>query len=211
MASATNRHGRAAAEPAAAPRADSGQRRADAQRSIAAILDAALACLARGPEVNMVEIARTAGVGRVTLYGHFPSKEALVDAVVAHAIGRANAALDAVDLDHGSAPQAMSRLAASSWQILNQHRQLMAAGQRHLGPAQMRAHHDQAMTRVEQLIARGQSDGDVRTDLPRDWLVTTFYALLHAAAEDANAGRLDPAHAGDIVAATIISALTPDR
>jgi AcrR family transcriptional regulator len=208
MASVINQHGRAAAEPAAA---QTGRRRADAQRNIAAILDAVLACLARGPEVNMVEIARTAGVGRVTLYAHFPSKEALVDAVVVHAIARADAALDAVDLDHGSARQALARLAASSWQILNQHRQLMVAGQRHLGQARMRAHHDQAMVRVQQLISRGQTDGDIRTDLPRDWLVTTFYTLLHAAAEEANAGRLDPTQAGDVVAATVVAALTSPR
>jgi TetR/AcrR family transcriptional repressor of mexCD-oprJ operon len=185
-----------------------GRRRADATRNIAAILEAGLACLGDSAEVNMAEIARTAGVGRVTLYGHFPSKEALVDAVVAHAIGRANAALDDVDLASGPAPQALARLATSSWQILNQHRQLMVAGQRHLGAARMRTHHDQAMARVEELIARGQTDGTIRTDLPLTWLVTTFYALLHAAAEDVNAGRLKPTSAGDLVAATILSALT---
>jgi len=36
-----------------------------------------------------------------------------------------------------------------------------------------------------------------------------FYALLHAAAEQANAGRLDPAKAGDVVAATVVAALAP--
>lgn len=209
MASATNQQGRAAAEPAAAPTAETGRRRADAQRNIAAILDAALAALASSSEVNMVEIARAAGVGRVTLYAHFPSKEALVDAVVAHAIGRAGTALDAVDLHQGTASEALARLAASSWQVLNQYRQLMVAGQRHLGPARLRAHHDQAMARVDELVARGQDDGDIRTDLPRDWLVATFYALLHTAAEEANAGRLDPAEAGPVVAATVVAALTP--
>jgi len=211
MASATNHRGDAAAAAAAAPPAETVRRRADAQRNIATILDAALACLAHRPEVNMVEIARAAGVGRVTLYSHFPSKQALVDAVVAHAITRAGTALDAVDLDHGSARQALARLAASSWQVLNQYRQLMVAGQQHLGPARMRAHHDQAMARLERLIARGQESADIRADLPRDWLVTTFYALLHAAADEANAGRLDPAEAGDVVAATVVAAFAPPR
>jgi len=198
-----------AGDPAGVSPVGAGRRRADAQRNIAAILDSALAHLASGPEVNMVEIARTAGVGRVTLYSHFPSKEALVDAAVAHAIDRAGAALDAVDLDQGSAREALASLAASSWQILSQHRQLMVAGQRHLGPARLRAHHDQALDRVDRLIARGQAEKDIRTDLPREWLVTTFYALLHAAAEEVNAARLDPARAGDVVAATVVSALAP--
>ena len=55
------------------------RRRADAERNIEAILDAALARLGRDPSASMTEIAKAAGVGRVTLYGHFPSREALVD------------------------------------------------------------------------------------------------------------------------------------
>jgi TetR/AcrR family transcriptional repressor of mexCD-oprJ operon len=207
MASATNPRPPAVADPATtgAP----GRKRADARRSIAAILDAALAWLSHSPEINIVEIARAAGVGRVTVYGHFPTKEALVDAVVAHAIARAERALDAVDLDSGPATAALARLATSSWDILDQHRQLMVAGHRHLGAERMRAHHDRVMHRVRDLVARGQAAGDLRTDLPTDWLITTFYALLHAAADEANAGRLDPAAAGETVAATVTAALRP--
>jgi len=139
------------------------------------------------------------------------TKEALVDAVVARAITQATHALDDPDLGNCPAPRALARLASSSssWQILDQHRQLMVAGQRHLGPERMRTHHDRAMTRVDRLIARGQTDGDIRTDLSRTWLVTTFYALLHAAADDVNTGRLDASQAGDVVAATTTAALTP--
>lgn len=183
------------------------QRRADAQRNISAILDAGLACLGRSPDVNMIEIARAAGLGRVTLYGHFPSKEALVDAVVAHAVARAATALDDVDLDRGSAPEAIARLARSAWEVLSQHRQLRVAGLRHLGPERMREHHDLVVPRVAALVARGQDAGELRTDLPRDWLVATFFALLHAAADEVNGGRLDPAQAGDVVAATVVPAL----
>lgn len=205
------RHRPVAAPPAATgqPSPSEARRRADAQRSIEAILDAALAHLSRSAEVNIVEIARAAGVGRVTLYGHFPTREALVDAVVARAIAHTGQALDAVDLDSGPATAALARLATSSWQILNQHRQLMVAGNRHLGAGRMRAHHDQVMDRVRGLLARGQSEGDIRTDLPVDWLITTYYALLHAAADEVNAGRLDAARAGHLVATTVTAALRP--
>jgi AcrR family transcriptional regulator len=185
------------------------RRRADAQRSIEAILDAAVRHLGTTGDANMVEIARAAGVGRVTLYAHFPARDALVDAAVAHAIARAEAVLAGVDTDSGSAREMLGRLARSSWQILNDHRQLMVAGHRYLGAERMRTLHDRALGQVESLIARGQSDGDLRTDLPRSWLVATYYALLHATAEEVNAGRLDPAETGDVVAATIISALAP--
>jgi AcrR family transcriptional regulator len=198
--------GRQAPDPDAW-RPDAARRRADAERNIAAILEAGLARFSRNPDASVAEVAQAAGVGRVTLYGHFPSRQKLLDAVFAHALAKANTALDAEVIDHGAASEALSRLIRSSWPILAQHRGLLAA-QRDLPPARIRQHHDQTMARVERLIARGQDEGDLRTDLPRPWLVATFYSLMHAAAEEVNAGRLDPAQAGGVLAATILAALT---
>jgi len=152
--------------------------------------------------------ASVAGVGRVTLYGHFPSRQKLLDAVFAHALAKADTALDAEVIDHGAASEALSRLIRSSWPILAQHRGLLAGAQRDLPPARIGQHHDQTMARVERLIARGQDEGDLRTDLPRPWLVATFYSLMLAAAEEVNAGRLDPAQAGGVLVTTILAALT---
>jgi TetR/AcrR family transcriptional regulator, mexCD-oprJ operon repressor len=198
--------GREAPDPHAW-RPDAARRRADAERNIAAILEAGLVCFSRNPDASVAEVARAAGVGRVTLYGHFPSRQELMDAVFAHALAKANTVLDAEVIDHGAASEALSRLIRSSWPILAQHRGLLAAAQRDLPPARIRQHHDQTMARVERLIARGQDEGDFRTDLPRPWLVATFYSLMHAAAEEVDAGRLDPAQAGGVLATTILAAL----
>jgi TetR/AcrR family transcriptional regulator, mexCD-oprJ operon repressor len=214
MASDTDQQDRAdrqAPHPGAV-RSGATRRRADAERNIAAILDAGLACFSRSADASVAEVARAAGVGRVTLYGHFPSRQALTDAVLAHAIGKANTALDAVAVDHGPAAEALARLVGSSWRIVDQHRTLLAAAQRDLPPARIRHHHDQAMARVERLIARGQAEGAFRADLPRSWLVATFYSLMHTAAEEVDAGRLDPAQAAGVLTATILAALAvPDR
>ena len=209
MASDTNRlddPGRRAPNPDAW-RPEATRRRADAERNIAAILNAGLVCFSRNPDASVAEVAQAAGVGRVTLYGHFPSRQELMDAVFAHALAKANTVLDAEAIDDGAASDALSRLIRSSWLILAQHRGLLAAAQRDLPPARIRQHHDQAMARVERLIARGQDEGDFRTDLPRPWLVATFYSLMHAAAEEVDAGRLDPAQAGGVLATTILAAL----
>jgi AcrR family transcriptional regulator len=56
--------------------------RADAQRNRARLLDAARAAFASGPEpVTLEQIARDCGVGIGTLYRHFPTREALVEAL----------------------------------------------------------------------------------------------------------------------------------
>jgi AcrR family transcriptional regulator len=57
--------------------------RADAQRNYARLLEAASAAfVSRGADdVSLEEIARLAGVGIGTLYRHFPSRQALLEAV----------------------------------------------------------------------------------------------------------------------------------
>lgn len=65
-------------------RARSGGRapRADALRNRAKVLDAARAVFAEhGPTASTEEVARAAGVGVGTVFRHFPTKEALLEAV----------------------------------------------------------------------------------------------------------------------------------
>lgn len=68
--------------------------------------------------------------------------------------------------------------------------------------------HDRILRRVRSLIERGQRADDFRRDVPRRWLVTTTFSLMHAAAEDCAAGRLDPDDAARVIAATLLAALT---
>jgi AcrR family transcriptional regulator len=76
--------------------------RADARRNRALILDAAEAVFAeQGLGVPVDEIARRAGVGTGTLYRHFPTKEALFEAVVVdHMLSLAGEAAALSDSEH---------------------------------------------------------------------------------------------------------------
>ena len=61
--------------------------RADAARNRERLLAAAAAAFAeRGAEVPLEDIARGAGVGIGTLYRHFPTRDALVEAVYRHEV-----------------------------------------------------------------------------------------------------------------------------
>ena len=69
---------------ASEPKADERPLRADARRNRERILCAArYACAEHGVSVQMDDVARGAGVGVGTVYRHFPTKEALIEALVA--------------------------------------------------------------------------------------------------------------------------------
>jgi AcrR family transcriptional regulator len=64
------------------PTAQTRQPRADSARNRQLLIDAAKAAFSEvGLNVSLEEIARRAGVGIGTLYRHFPSREAVVEAV----------------------------------------------------------------------------------------------------------------------------------
>ncbi|GIG34926.1 TetR/AcrR family transcriptional regulator [Cellulomonas pakistanensis] len=72
-------------DPESAPA--SSRRRADAERNIAALLEAAAAEFVRaGVDVPVRDVATRAGVGVGTIYRHFPTRADLVIAVYRHQI-----------------------------------------------------------------------------------------------------------------------------
>ena len=61
------------------------RRRADARRSIEAIVSAARVLFSERPDASMEDVAAAAGLARQTVYAHFTSREALIHAVVVRA------------------------------------------------------------------------------------------------------------------------------
>src|SRR3954447_18126870 len=53
----------------------------DARRNRRTVLDAAVALLAERPQETMQEIADASGLGRTTVYRHFPRRQDLIDAL----------------------------------------------------------------------------------------------------------------------------------
>jgi AcrR family transcriptional regulator len=79
----------AAPTPGAATAAGPIPLRADAQRNRERLLAVAARVLSQaGPDVTLEAIARQAGVGIGTLYRHFPTREALVDAAYRNELAR---------------------------------------------------------------------------------------------------------------------------
>lgn len=184
------------------------RRRADAERSVAAILDAAIDALASDPEASMAEIARRAGVVRATIYVHFPTREALIAAITERAMTEATQALRAAEVGEGDPADALARMLAASWRTLGRYHALVQLNSR-LGPEHMRALHQPIVRLVRPLLKRGQASGAFNPDLPIEWMLTVLLELMHAASREVTTGRLPDEKAQRALIASITGALSP--
>jgi AcrR family transcriptional regulator len=172
-----------------------GRRRADAERSRAVVLRAAIDLLARRPHANMGEIATAAGVVRQTVYAHYPSRDHLLAAVIDHITAEVAAAFDSLDVADGPAVDALRRWLDVAWQVLARYPVLLTEAvaapaadeyQRHLPISE----------RLVALLDRGRKSGRFDDRHPVSWLVSAIIGLGHAAGQEVASGRMSMGDAG---------------
>ncbi|MEO6943317.1 MAG: TetR/AcrR family transcriptional regulator [Lacisediminihabitans sp.] len=154
-----------------------------------AILEAAAECLAANPSASLADIAQTAGIGRVTLYGHFSSRNELLTALLHHTMERVESELATVDM-HGDAWTALDAQTSSSWKLVYRLERLRGAVELALPAEQMHGSHDRPRERVVDLLTRGRAEGSFRTDQSIEWQTAAYFALLHGVASEIRSSRL---------------------
>jgi AcrR family transcriptional regulator len=191
--------------------ASARKRRADAERSISSIINAALEALANDPDVSMAEIARRAGVVRATIYMHFPTRESLLDAVMENAVAQVADATREADPTQGEPEEALERVLRSTWHKLSDFQALLAINTSRLSAKELHRRHQPVMTLFVPLIERGQKKGVFRSDLPVAWHLAMIRAIAHAASAEVRSGRITDAEAEPAMLSTVMNALKPSR
>ena len=136
----------------------------------------------------MEDIAGAARVSRQTVYAHFPSREALLDAVIEQATAEVTAAFDTAGLDDLPPAAALVRLLDAGWQVTA--RYPFAWHLPAVSAQQDASRHAPVLDRMLELIRRGQQSGDLDATLPPGWLLTASLALGRAAEQEVKAGRM---------------------
>ena len=169
--------------------------RADAQRNRERLMEAAKAAFTRGgTEVSLDDVARTAGVGVGTLYRHFPTRDALIEAVYRAEVESLSRAAERLSAEHPpvEALRAWMRLFVDY--IATKHL-IAPALKTILGDAsQLFASTGEQMRRaIETLVARAVATGDIRPDLEPFDLLRALVGVANVAASpdwEASAKRL---------------------
>jgi AcrR family transcriptional regulator len=185
------------------------RRRADAERSISSIINAALEALASDPDVSMAEIARRAGVVRATIYMHFPTRESLLDAVMEHAVAQVAEATRDAEPTRGEPQEALERVLRATWLKLSDFQALLAINTSRLSAKELHRRHQPVMTLFVPLIERGQKKGIFRADLPVSWHLAMVRAIVHAASAEVRSGRITEAEVEPAMLSTVMNALSP--
>jgi TetR/AcrR family transcriptional regulator, mexCD-oprJ operon repressor len=135
--------------------------------------------LAQGGEPpNLIDVA-AAGVSRTTLYRHFPTREALLQALTTAARDATAARLAEADLDDVPVTEAIARIA----------RVIAAGGSKYAAVAARFGASDyagqaeqQIRTMIHKVLSRGIDDGTLRADLSVDELGSMLGSLVQTAA-----------------------------
>ncbi|MEU1917233.1 TetR/AcrR family transcriptional regulator [Streptomyces massasporeus] len=183
--------------------------RRNARSNRARILATAREELGRNPDVTLEELARAAGVVRRTLFGHFPGRAALVEALAEEAAETLRHTVEARPEPGESAEQALARCVLRMWPVGDRYRMLLALTRRDLGSERVAEVLAPAREAVTGIVERGQRDGVFHSHLPPTVQSAGLMALIVALVESVNTGALeDDGHR--IATATLIAAGVPE-
>ena len=155
-----------------------------------AIIESGIKTLLVNPEAGMAAIAASSGVGRTTLYRHFESKNALLQAIALKCLSEIDEALKPVEEMTGR------RAVEATFELLlplaDRYRFLSNLWSLVEGDRRLASKLEQYTQETEWLINQAMSDGVIDQDLPLAWVRHFFDMTLYAAWAMVETGEAKP-------------------
>ncbi|MFF2518641.1 TetR/AcrR family transcriptional regulator [Streptomyces sp. NPDC058086] len=184
--------------------------RRNSRSNRARILATAREELGRNPDVTLEELARAAGVVRRTLFGHFPGRAALLEALAEEASEAIRSVVSDGANSTEPAERALAHFVLSVWPVGDRYRMLVALARKDLGMERVAEILAPARDEATAILERGQRDGVFHTHLPPAVLSAGLEAMTVALLEAVNTGALDD-DGTRVAVATLIAAGVPEE
>lgn len=172
------------AEPVAGLRADAAHNRAVLLRTATRAFASAAA------ETSMRAIARDAGVGIATLYRHFPTREALVDAVYQDQVQRLTLGARTL-LDDLRPAEAMRRWMDLFADWLATKHGMLGTLQAMIDSGEIEHGHTrtQLLDAIQAILEAGSSAGDLRADVSAEDIAASLVGIFTVAGKPTQVGQ----------------------
>lgn len=156
-------------------------------RTRRAIVEAAVAQLARDAGASLGQIADAAGVGRTTLHRYFPERSDLLEAVATETSARLDEVHVRARLETGTAREALRRLCPEYLQLGDLLTLLFTEV---VSDAALEGDDgSDGDDPLAALVARGHADGSIDPELSAHWVVGTLWSQLYLAWETLREGQ----------------------
>lgn len=184
---------------------DEKQERSDSRRNRQAVVAAAIEVLPTDPTASMATIAERSGLGRTTVYRHFPARADLVRALFEHVVEEATAVTSEVIERGDTTRETMRALGPAIIGIADRFRFL--AGLRDMGSDQVIADSTVDPNQpTRHFVEAAQRRGEIHTEMPVQWILTSINTLAGGASAEMRAGRLTREEAGEVLGETMVRA-----
>ncbi|QBJ95002.1 TetR/AcrR family transcriptional regulator [Rhodococcus sp. ABRD24] len=184
--------------------------RPQARANRARILEAAITAFAADPDASMDEVAKAAGVVRRTVYSHFPSREALIEGLVAEASAAIASSLIAGPAEPERPDLAVAVLALRTWPIGDRFRILLSFARRELGEERIHDLLEPLRASSVRNVERGQREGVFSGYLPPTLVVAMYEGMTLTLLEHANRGTVTDRGETFATAGLVLLGLRPE-
>jgi AcrR family transcriptional regulator len=167
------------------------------------ILDAAAEVLVQRPNATLQSIANAAGISRTTIFNRYSTREELLEALGTHAFQRIGAVMQRIPGPETEDFTAVLLDVTEGLMPLGPHSAFLRMSP--VGDNLLDAQWQEAVAPLAILFVAAQARGQLRSQIPIRWLVSSYVSLLFGAWDEIAVGELGPMQAARLVVETWLS------